>query len=140
MHMKKRIVGLSVAVFFGLSSVIGVSLVNMGHVSLDKSLGVIGAEAAGIGGNTKINGVNYKWVETSWSKNRGLTFNPGNHVYQFSPNPHNDPWYNKNQKKFYDSAADQITKQGNAGKWDQKSWPSSIKVTMNGIDYTLAPR
>lgn len=140
MHMKKRIVGLSVTVVFGLSSIIGVNLVNTGHISLENALGVVQAKAAGISGAVKINGTSYKWSETSWGKNRGMTFNPGSHVYQFSPNPHNDPWYNKNQTKFYKSAASQIEEQGSEGKWTKDSWSSQIKVNINGIDYTLAPR
>lgn len=141
MHMKKSIGSFSIVLGCVLSSVIiGVNLVNSGHISFDKNLDAVVAEAAGISGKVEINGVSYKWAETSWSKNRGMTFNPGNHVYQFLPNPHDDPWYNKNQNKFYKLAADQIKKQGDDSKWDQKVWPDSIKVSINGVSYTLKPR
>lgn len=36
-----------------------------------------------------------------------MTFNSGKLNYQFSPTPHNDPCYNKNQAKFYKQDAAQ---------------------------------
>ncbi|TKI22218.1 hypothetical protein FC683_27065 [Bacillus cereus] len=96
---------------------------------------------AGIKGQITINNINYNWIETSWGKNRGITFNPGNHVYQLSPNPHNDPWYNKNQVKFYNAAVAEIAKQGNKDKWSSSKWPNSIKnIVVNKIPYTLTER
>lgn len=96
---------------------------------------------AGISGKITINNTNYNWIETSWGKNRGITFNPGNHVYQLSPNPHNDPWYNKNQVKFYNAAVAEIAKQGNKDKWSSSNWPTSIKnIVVNKITYTLSVR
>lgn len=92
---------------------------------------------AGISGSVTINGQNYKWIETSWGKNRGMTFNPGQHVYQFAPNPHDDPWYNKNQQKFYNQAAAAIKTIGDKEKWTSTSWPSKINITVHGVDYTL---
>lgn len=94
-----------------------------------------------IDGTIKINNFQYKWMEASFGKNRGMTFNPGKLNYQFSPNPHNDPWYNKNQAKFYKQAAAQVETQGNIGKWTSGAWPSSIKnITVNKINYTLTIR
>lgn len=96
---------------------------------------------AGISGSTIINNVKYKWVETSWSNNRGITFNPGSHIYQFSPNPHNDPWYNKNQVKFYNAAVDKVAEQGNRDKWTTNNWPNQIQnVVVHNITYTLNVR
>ncbi|MEI4616589.1 hypothetical protein [Bacillus cereus] len=65
--------------------------------------------AAGISGSVTVNITTYKWSETSWGNNRGVSFNPGQHVYQLSQNPHNDPWYNKNQIKFYDQVVNQVS-------------------------------
>lgn len=90
-----------------------------------------------IAGTMNINGKTYKWMEASYNNNRGFKINPGNMDYKFSPNPHDDPWYNKNQIKFYNKAADQIASQGNSGKWVIGNWPSTIKVTVNKIDYVL---
>ncbi|OQO71050.1 hypothetical protein BH747_03350 [Enterococcus villorum] len=67
-----------------------------------------------------------------------MTFNPGKHVYKFSPNPHNDPWYNKNQTKFYNQAAEAIASIGNSQTWIPKNWLFMINITVHGIDYTLS--
>ncbi|KXY21465.1 hypothetical protein [Bacillus sp. FSL K6-0067] len=86
----------------------------------------------------KINGVNYKWMEKSYGgTNRGIMFNPGRHEYQFRPNPHDDPWYNKNQMKFYNEVALQVKSKGDAGKWTKDNWPATIKITVHNIPYTL---
>jgi hypothetical protein len=58
------------------------------------------------------------------------------HVYMFTPNPHNDPSYNKNVQKWYVAAATQI-----AQAVVTTGWPEDGNVvTVNGIDYTLIPR
>lgn len=93
-----------------------------------------------IDGQMVINRVTYKWMEASWGNNRGMTINPGRMNYQFSPNPHNDPWYNKNQVKFYNEAARQIQQQGNQQQWQQNRWPNTIRVNVNGIQYTMSVR
>lgn len=88
-----------------------------------------------------INGVSYNWMETSYGTNRGMTFNPGQHAYQIKPNPHDDPWYNKNQGKFYTQMATGVATKGNAGHWTKENWPDTITgVTVNGISYTLFAR
>ncbi|MHB0801686.1 hypothetical protein PVK73_19025 [Bacillus thuringiensis] len=88
-----------------------------------------------------INGVSYNWMETSYGTNRGMTFNPGQHAYQIKPNPHDDPWYNKNQGKFYTQMANGVATKGNAGHWTKENWPDTITgVTVNGISYTLFAR
>ncbi|MBJ8113810.1 hypothetical protein JDS99_30370 [Bacillus cereus group sp. N6] len=94
--------------------------------------------AAGINGSVTVNNTTYRWSETSWGNNRGVTLNPGQHVYQLSPNPHNDPWYNKNQIKFYDQVINQVAMQGNTAHWTATAWPTtSSNITVNGITYTL---
>lgn len=96
-------------------------------------------QRAGISGQITIEKTKYKWIETSFGgTHRGLTFNPGKHIYKLSPNPHDDPWYNKNQVKFYNQVAAQVETQGNTGKWHSKGWPNKItKIKVNKIDYTL---
>lgn len=93
-----------------------------------------------IEGKMLIEGTTYKWMEASFGgTNRGYAINPGNLKYQLSPNPHKDPWYNKNQAKFYALGAKQIEKQANTGKWHTKGWPTAIKnIEINGITYTLS--
>lgn len=93
-----------------------------------------------ISGTIFINGDTYKWMESSWGYNRGLTINPGRMDYQLSPNPHNDPWYNKNQIKFYNEVANQLQTQGNNAKWVKGNWPRIINVKVNNIDYTMNVR
>lgn len=92
-----------------------------------------------IAGTIRVEGKEYKWMEASFGgKNRGYEINPGKHRYQLSPNPHNDPWYNKNQTKFYKKGAEQIEKQANTEKWNSNGWPTTIKnITINKITYTL---
>ena len=87
-----------------------------------------------------IKGKAYKWMEASFGgTDRGYAINPGNYRYQLSPNPHKDPWYNKNQARFYTLGAQQIEKQANARKWDTKGWPSTINpIEINAIIYTLS--
>ncbi|EKZ0165063.1 hypothetical protein QUO97_002320 [Enterococcus faecalis] len=95
----------------------------------------------GVSGTIQIHGITYKWIETSWGKNRGMTFNPGNKVYQMSPNPHDDPWYNKHQEKFYNQAAVAIKGLGDVQKWTSTTWPLTINgVVVNGVTYYLKTR
>ncbi|PGA90438.1 hypothetical protein [Bacillus toyonensis] len=94
--------------------------------------------AAGINSSVTVNNTTYKWSETSWGSNRGITINPGQHVYQLSPNPHNDPWYNKNQVKFYDQIINQVANQGNINHWTTNTWATAIHdIKVDGITYTL---
>lgn len=92
---------------------------------------------AGIQGNITINGTDYRWIETSFGKNRGLTFNPGRYVYQFRPNPHDDRYYNKNQVDWYKAMVKEVAAvvTANNGKWND-----NIKGTVNGTEYTLSFR
>ncbi|MEH7243840.1 hypothetical protein V7131_22300 [Bacillus sp. JJ269] len=85
-----------------------------------------------------INDQKYNWMEISRGNNRGMRFNPGQHQYIFTPNPHNDKWYNKNQMTFYALAAKQVEAKGNSGRWTTDNWPSSINnIDIHGITYTL---
>lgn len=85
----------------------------------------------------------FHYQEESWSQNRGITIKLNgstrpSQTYKFDPNPHNDPWYNKNQAKFYNQAAQQIgqyfNKRGSFPRYGTES------ITVNGIDYKLNSR
>jgi len=67
---------------------------------------------AGIKGEFTEDNVTFKYGEVSYGTNRGIRISAGTRVqdYRFSPNPHDDPWYNKNQAKFYLQAAHAIAK------------------------------
>ena len=57
---------------------------------------------------------------------------------QLNPNSYNDAWYNKNQKKFYNQGADQLSTQANAWKWNSKGWPNQIKnIAIHGVTYNF---
>lgn len=92
-----------------------------------------------IAGSMKVEGKTYKWMEASFGgTNRGYEINPGKMRYQLDPDPHKDPWYSKNQAKFYNQGAKQIEKQANAGKWGSKGWPNKIdNITIHGETYSL---
>lgn len=89
-----------------------------------------------INGTVVINDDKYKWMETgTGGLTRGILFNPGNYNYKITPNPHDDPWYNKNQQKFYTKLVKAVEKKATS-EW---SWPSSIRdLEVNGEKYTLS--
>ena len=92
-----------------------------------------------IQGRICINGINYRWCEASFGTNRGMLFNPGRHRYKFTPNPHNDPYYNKNQVRWYSEMAEQFRRAGNAGNWTQDEWPGNIRnLNVHGESYTAS--
>lgn len=94
-----------------------------------------------IQGNITINGTNYRWMELSFGTNRGMCFNPGNNRYEFRPNPHNDPWYNRNQATWYANMAREFKRIGDAAAWNQNNWPAAINnLRVNGITYTASAR
>jgi hypothetical protein len=88
----------------------------------------------------------FNYREESWSLNRGITITTKGEdnldrppqTYKFNPNPHDDPWYNKNQKKFYEEAANQIgqyfNKKGSFPRYDTEL------VTIHNISYKLNRR
>jgi hypothetical protein len=61
-------------------------------------------------------------------------------TYKLEPNPHNDPWYNKNQGKFYTEAATELAKLYVASSKDNPSFPryDAKKIKINNIEYKLA--
>lgn len=87
----------------------------------------------GVSGTVIINNQTYKYQEVSWGKNRGIQFNPGNHVYKISPNPHNNPAYNKNQIKFYNQIAEGVKKEVEKSGW--KNTFTNVKALKES--YTL---
>lgn len=136
--MKKLLIfGLGAAFFIGGSCFVSNHFAEAQDKNSD--VGVSSVQTRKIAGNMKIEGEKYKWMEASFGgTNRGYEINPGKMRYQLSPNPHNDPWYNKNQLKFYTQGADQIEKLADKGKWHSKGWPDKINnVTIHGTVYTL---
>lgn len=137
--MKKFLVfSLGAAIFLG-----GTLFYSSQHVEAQDQINnveVSSVQPIKIAGSMKIEGKTYKWMEASFGgTNRGYEINPGKMRYQLSPNPHNDPWYNKNQNKFYAQGADKIEAQANSGKWHTKGWPNKIEnITIHGITYTLS--
>lgn len=136
--MKKFvIIGLGALLMLGGNLFVGNNHVDAQGKSNDSEISSL--QSRKIDGSMKIEGKSYKWMEASFGgTNRGYEINPGKLRYQFSPNPHNDPWYNKYQTKFYNQGAVQIEKQANAGKWATNGWPAEIdNITIHGITYTL---
>lgn len=121
--MKKRFFSLSLTLFFAI-------------VSLVFPFSAVNVEAKGVSGTITINNEKYKYIEESFGKNRGITFNPGSHTYKITPNPHDNPKYNKKQVQFYEEIAKGVKAQVEKSGW---------KDTFTGINalgetYTLSPR
>lgn len=94
---------------------------------------------ASVQGNITINGTNYRWIEWRQGTNRGMLFNPGRHLYIFSPNPHEDSWYNKKQPQWYAEMAREFQRVGNENKWNANNWDNGQSIsnlTVHGISYT----
>lgn len=90
-------------------------------------------------GSITINGTNYRWMEVRQGTNRGMLFNPGQHRYVFSPNPHRDPWYNNHQQRWYADMAREFQRVGNANNWNSNNWNNGQPISnlrVNGISYT----
>jgi hypothetical protein len=84
--------------------------------------------------------------EASFGTNRGLAVaiegqEKSNLTFMIKPNPHNEDskYYNKNQAEFYKLAATAVVKKASEknGKW---VLPATVKIDVNGHDYTLEPR
>ena len=70
-----------------------------------------------------------------------MLFNPGQARYQFRPNPHNDPAYNRDQQRWYDAMAREFQRIGNVNRWNRNAWPQQVNnLTVNGINYTATAR
>lgn len=89
-----------------------------------------------------INDTKFKWAETSFSGlGRGISMHrvgvkDDQHVYKFQPDPHDDPFYNKNQGKWYDEMARAI-----AGATLANGWPGNdFPVTIREVEYRLELR
>ncbi|WP_019420206.1 hypothetical protein [Paenibacillus sp. OSY-SE] len=121
--MKKSFFALSLSLFFAIAVIIfPFSSVNV--------------EAKGVSGTVTINNVKYKYIEESFGKNRGITFNPGEHTYKITPNPHDNPKYNKKQTQFYTEIAEGVKDQVERSGWENTF--TGIKAL--GLTYTLSPR
>lgn len=94
-----------------------------------------------IAGRIQINHIDYNWQEKSFGGlNRGMLYNPGRHQYKFTPNPHEDPAYNRNQVRWYQAMAREFQRVGN-GTWTRDNWSDTIRnLVVNGITYTATTR
>ncbi len=104
----------------------------------EEGYGVPSRTSSSVQGSITINGTNYRWTEWKQGKNRGMLFNPGEHLYIFSPNPHSDPWYNKNQQKWYADMAREFQRAGNANNWNANNWNNGRPINnlrVHGISY-----
>ena len=76
-------------------------------------------------------------------RTRGITVKSGTRKqdYQFNPNPHTaDSWYNDNQGKFYQQAAEALAKlfHDSSTEAGKRMFPRyGKKVTVHGKEYTL---
>jgi hypothetical protein len=89
-----------------------------------------------------VNGRAFTYGETSAGKSRGIamsTQDGGTITYFFSPNPHNDPAYNKNQPEFYEQMAKKIGEYYVANQ----AWPpfdTEVDIKLSKVEYTLINR
>jgi hypothetical protein len=99
-----------------------------------------------IKGSVKNGKCQLNYGEASFGTNRGLAAaiegQAGSNVtFMIKPNPHNEDskYYNKNQADFYKQAATALVKKitEKNGKWE---YPASVKIDVNGHDYSLEPR
>ena len=105
-----------------------------------------GALAANISGslpNYKDSGITFNYVEQksggSGPGARGIRIyiaGGRDQSYKFSPNPHDDPWYNKNQAKFYRQAAEALADAYLAKKPNPAFPRYDFKSMINGIEYS----
>jgi hypothetical protein len=98
-------------------------------------------------GDIKHANVDFHFAEATigGGKTRGITIKASKspkpaQTYKFEPNPHDDPWYNKNQGKFYAEAATELAKLYVASSKDNPSFPryDAKKIKVNKIEYKLA--
>ncbi|MFJ5339085.1 hypothetical protein ACIPSD_08195 [Pectobacterium sp. CHL-2024] len=99
------------------------------------------ADVKGTLKNYQNSGVDFNYAEQKYGTNRGIRIMAGtrDQTYKFSPNPHNDPWYNKNQEKFYQTAAEALADSYLASQ--QRIFPRyGFKSIINKIEYTYGER
>ncbi|ETX02968.1 MAG: hypothetical protein ETSY1_01680 [Candidatus Entotheonella factor] len=97
----------------------------------------------GVKGSFTEQNVTFQYGEIDLGTNRGIRINDsaGRHSqeYKLSPNPHNDPWYNKHQTAFYNQAAHSIATLYFGG--NSRLFPRYGKtINVNNIEYTLEAR
>ncbi|MFJ5318192.1 hypothetical protein [Pectobacterium versatile] len=99
------------------------------------------AFAADVKGKFNKDGVEFTYAEQKYGTNRGIRIMAvtRDQTYKFTPNPHDDPWYNKNQEKFYRTAAEALADSYLASQ--QKIFPRyGFKSIINKIEYTYGER
>jgi len=97
-----------------------------------------------IDGNVQKSNTNFHYIEQKYGNqgggNRGIRiYLPGggrDQTYKFSPNPHNDKWYNKNQSSFYRQSAEGLADYylGHQNRFPRYD---TFKETIHGVQYTL---
>ena len=99
-------------------------------------------------GDIKHGDANVHWAEKTFGngKSRGITvkYKEGAkpaQSYKMTPNPHDDPWYNKNQGKFYDEAATELAMLlvASGATAAARSFPRyGKKIKVHNVEYTLS--
>jgi hypothetical protein len=95
-----------------------------------------------IKGTVNVDGRAFGYGETSAGKSRGIvmsTQGAGSMTYFFSPNPHNDPAYNKNQPTFYAQMANRIGEYYVANR-DWPAFGTAVEIKISKVEYTLNNR
>ena len=92
-----------------------------------------------IKGSTTVNGVVYEYNEDIYGTNRGISIwrkgvSNDKHSYKLNPNPHDDPWYNKHQERFYLDLANEI---GESTNLNRHYPPFNSPVIVHNINYSL---
>jgi len=96
----------------------------------------------GCGGKITIDGTVFEYSESQIGngRSRGIKISlegtqNSSSEYKFNPNPHLNPWYNKNQPEFYHEAATRIPE-----TWKKNNgifpW-YGYKITINNTEYKL---
>ncbi len=110
---------------------------------LEDGYGTIASAAGVVQGSVTIDGTAFRWMEVRQGTNRGMLFNPGQHKYIFSPNPHDDGWYNSHQARWYSDMAGEFKRKGDAGHWNANDWNHGRPITnlrVHNITYTATKR
>ncbi|MCE2576694.1 hypothetical protein [Komagataeibacter sp. FNDCR2] len=88
-------------------------------------------------------GVKFEYHEISFGSgggNRGIYIQAGKDIsqkYQFSPNPHRNPKYNKYQERFYNEAAKFLAQEFINQEQSKFPEPGLIEETLLGVEYTF---
>ncbi|AUH01005.1 hypothetical protein PCO86_12730 [Pectobacteriaceae bacterium CE70] len=120
----------------------GVATTSALLVLLVTSASALAANVSGTLTNYKGSGTNFTYVEQKYggagAGPRGIRIMSGtrDQTYKFSPNPHDDRWYNKNQTAFYKQAAEALA-DAYLAKTTNPMFPRyGFKSTIGNVEYT----